>query len=79
MKGTHHEHDSQRTNKDSQTFLDYGRYFVPEREFQIKTMCDAIPEKKEPFHVIKLACGEGLLAEALLERFPNATLHGCAA
>lgn len=60
----------------SQTFIDYGRFFVPEREYQIKTLCNAIPEKGEPFHVIELACGEGLLAEAILERFSHATVHG---
>lgn len=69
--------DTQTWNEDnSQTFIDYGRYFVPQRETQIEIICDAIPVQDAPFVVIELACGEGLLAEALLTRFPQATVHG---
>jgi len=46
----------------SQTFLDYGRYFVPAREHQIETVCDLIPASNHPFTVFELCCGEGLLA-----------------
>jgi tRNA (cmo5U34)-methyltransferase len=61
---------------DSQSFLDHGRFFVPEREEQIATICELIPAPAGPFHVIELCCGEGLLAGAILERFPRATVHG---
>jgi len=60
----------------SETFLDLGRYFVPHRERQAATVVGAIAEPEGPAHCIDLCCGEGLLAEALLERFPQATVHG---
>lgn len=61
---------------DSQAFLDYGRFFVPQREYQITTICDLIPPSDEPFTVVELACGEGLLAHAILERFAQAQVRG---
>lgn len=59
----------------SKLFMDFGRYFVPERELQIRTICDLIPPLDEPFHLLELCSGEGLLAGALLERFPQAIVH----
>lgn len=50
------------TEQASRAFLDYGRYFVPERAYQIQAMVDLIPTTEEPFHILELACGEGLLA-----------------
>lgn len=61
---------------DSQDFIDYGRYFVPQREHQLQTIADLIPQPAGPAHILELSCGEGLLAEHLLARFPDATLHG---
>jgi tRNA (cmo5U34)-methyltransferase len=60
----------------SQTFIDYGRYFVPEREQQIETICDLVPPCGDPFNILELCCGAGLLAGALLERFPGCTVYG---
>jgi tRNA (cmo5U34)-methyltransferase len=56
---------------DSQEFIDHGRYFVPEREEQIATVLDLIPEPGGGL-LVDLCCGEGLLSAALLERFPRA-------
>lgn len=64
------------TEETSRSFIDYGRYFVPARETQIQIMRDLIPAAEGPFHVLELACGEGLLAEAILRHFPAATVHG---
>lgn len=61
---------------DSQEFMDYGRYFVPDREAQLAIISRLIPETAEPFHVLELCCGEGLLAEAILERHASCTVHG---
>lgn len=61
---------------DSHTFIDYGRYFVPQREYQLQTIADLIPRPGQPARILELSCGEGLLAEALLARFPTVTLHG---
>ena len=64
------------SENDSQKFIDFGRYFVPNRELQIATICDLIPKRDEPFNVLELSCGEGLLAEAVLQRFPTSTVYG---
>jgi tRNA (cmo5U34)-methyltransferase len=60
----------------SQTFIDLGRYFVPEREQQIAAFVDLLPAHEQPFNILELCCGEGLLAGALLERFPDCTVYG---
>jgi tRNA (cmo5U34)-methyltransferase len=61
---------------DSRNFIDVGRYFVPDREAQITMICDLIPATAAPFYVLELCCGEGLLAAAILERYPQAAVHG---
>ena len=63
------------TEDDSSNFIDYGRYFVPERELQIATICDLVPPAPGPFRIVELCSGAGLLARALLDRFPDARLH----
>ncbi len=63
----------------SESFLDTGKFFVPEREKQIATVVQAVvaePESGAGLHLVDLCCGEGLLAEALLVRFPQAIVHG---
>jgi tRNA (cmo5U34)-methyltransferase len=59
----------------SQHFIDYGAYFVPEREVQIDTIASVIPAPGGPVHMVELCSGEGLLAEALAARFPSAIVH----
>ncbi|MEM8529689.1 MAG: class I SAM-dependent methyltransferase [Chloroflexota bacterium] len=61
--------------QDSQAFIDFGRYFVPHREQQIATICDLIAPPDHAFTVIELCCGEGLLAGALLDRYPLCSVH----
>jgi tRNA (cmo5U34)-methyltransferase len=56
---------------DSRRFLDYGRYFVPERERQIGIIGDLIPPPPDGALLVELCSGEGLLSRALLERFPG--------
>lgn len=60
----------------SQAFLDYGRYFVPDRQIQIETLSRLIPAGPGPQQILELCCGEGLLAEAVLARLPQARLTG---
>jgi ubiquinone/menaquinone biosynthesis C-methylase UbiE len=60
----------------SQDFIDYGRYFVPDREDQIQLISSLIPPQERPFDVLELACGEGLLAEAILTNHPHSTVYG---
>lgn len=56
---------------DSQEFIDSGHIFVPDREEQIATMLDLIPDPGEGL-LVDLCCGAGPLTAALLERFPRA-------
>ncbi len=58
--------------RDSQAFIDYGNYFVPEREEQIAIICALVGAEDAAPRVLELCCGEGLLARALLARFPRA-------
>src|SRR5512140_2352136 len=64
------------SEENSRFFIEYARYFVPDRESQIRALCDLVPDLGQPFRVLELACGQGLLAGALLERFPACTVHG---
>ncbi len=60
----------------SKKFVDYGDYFVPEREAQFETICGLIPTLSGAHrHVVDLCCGEGLLSAALLARLPDITIH----
>lgn len=59
---------------DSQYFIDYGAYFVPERETQINTICNIIPTPPENSFIVDICCGEGLLSAALAKRFRNSTI-----
>jgi tRNA (cmo5U34)-methyltransferase len=60
----------------SQRYLDYGRYFVPERELQMRIMVDLLRNMSEPCNVLELCCGEGLLAELLLDEIPGSSYWG---
>jgi tRNA (cmo5U34)-methyltransferase len=53
---------------DSATFLELGAAFVPDRDTQFEIICDLL---REPNLVVELCCGEGLLSEAILKRFPE--------
>ena len=64
------------SNGDSRAFIDYGRYFVPERETQMALIAQLIPARERRFTVLDLGCGEGLLARAILARWPNASVLG---
>jgi SAM-dependent methyltransferase len=57
-------------NEDSSAeFIDTGRYFVPERELQMETVCQLV-EAASDGPIIELCCGQGLLSKAMLDRFP---------
>jgi predicted TPR repeat methyltransferase len=47
----------------SSRYLDYGRYFVPAREQQMRIMVDLLRGVPRPNLIFELCCGEGLLAE----------------
>jgi tRNA (cmo5U34)-methyltransferase len=54
---------------DSETFIRFGDVLVPDREAQWDAICALVPES--PGLIAELSCGEGLLAERLLEKFPT--------
>lgn len=60
----------------SKQWIRYGGYFVPQRDFQMDTIAGLIPDPGEPFNVLDLCCGDGLLAGRLLEKFPSCTVYG---
>jgi tRNA (cmo5U34)-methyltransferase len=61
---------------DSQFFIEYGHYLIPERETQIEIICNLIPAVEGQQQVIDLGCGAGVLDGAILERFPAYRMLG---
>lgn len=60
---------------DSEKFIDLGEIVVPSREEQARLICDLIPaEPDEHFMGVDIACGEGRLSRAILERYPEAQM-----
>jgi tRNA (cmo5U34)-methyltransferase len=73
------KNDKQHNQWDEETskrYLDYGRYFVPQREQQMRIMVDLLRGLPFPSLVLELCCGEGLLAEMLLDKIPDSTYLG---
>jgi tRNA (cmo5U34)-methyltransferase len=63
---------NQWSEDNSITFLDMGDLFVPGRVEQTTTILHLIPARTdEEFTVVELAAGEGVLAQAILEKFPQ--------
>jgi tRNA (cmo5U34)-methyltransferase len=60
----------------SRSFLDYGKYFIPARELQMNMMVEIIKGMPQPGQVLELCCGEGLLAELILESLPDTSYRG---
>src|SRR5918998_4045774 len=61
---------------DSETFVEYGSYFIPDREVQTDIICSLIPPASDEARMLDLCCGEGVLTYALLERFPECRVLG---
>jgi len=65
------------TDEDTQDFLDYGEYFVPERSLQldiIRALVGSVLERRrlpKAATIADIGCGAGLLTEMLLEQFPT--------
>lgn len=63
------------TEADSRDFLDLAEVAVPGRQEQIEMLLQLVPAAQgEDFRAVELACGEGLLAERLLNRYPRVQL-----
>lgn len=56
---------------DSEAFLSHSEIFVPGRTEQIASLLHLIPARiEETFTIVELAAGGGVLARAILEKFP---------
>ena len=64
------------SESNSRQFIDVSPYLAPDREQQIGLVRDLIPANPDEVHVLDLCCGEGLLAEAILERGEKWIVHG---
>jgi tRNA (cmo5U34)-methyltransferase len=63
------------TEADSATFREIAEVAVPRRDGMIAAVVGSAPfASDESISILDLGCGEGLLSEALLKRFPRATL-----
>lgn len=60
----------------SQQFLEYGKYFTPSSEYQMHLMVDLLTDLPSHGVVLELCCGEGLLAEQILEAYSEITYWG---
>lgn len=60
----------------SQVFINYGRYFVPQREVQMQIISDLLSTLKGENLILDLCCGEGLLDELILDAHPTFTIQG---
>jgi len=69
----YHSHWNEETSKQ---YLDYGRYFVPAREQQMHIMVDLLKGLPQPSLILELCCGEGLLAEMLLDKHLDSSYWG---
>ena len=66
-------HWSEETSLD---FINYGRYFIPEREYQMQVISGLLSTLKGENHIIDLCCGEGFLDEVILDAYPSFTIRG---
>ncbi len=60
----------------SAQFLDYGKYFIPAREQQMHIIVELLRTVPPPGLVLELCCGEGLLAELILDTLPGIQYSG---
>ncbi|MBN2258793.1 MAG: class I SAM-dependent methyltransferase [Anaerolineaceae bacterium] len=70
----HHDIENNWTEDLSRQFMDYGRYFVPERELQMHLIAGLLSDLDPKAFLVELCCGEGLLTEVLLENHPLFTI-----
>jgi tRNA (cmo5U34)-methyltransferase len=61
------------TEAESEGFIDWGEFFVPQRARQMAIICDLIPDVEG--EVVEICSGQGLLARAVLEHLPNARVR----
>lgn len=70
-----HKSQSSWSESLSKQFVDYGRYFVPDRDSQMKIMTALLSNLGSAASIVELCCGEGLLAEVILEVYPTYSMQ----
>jgi tRNA (cmo5U34)-methyltransferase len=60
----------------SKRYLDYGKYFVPDREQQMHIMLELLRGLPQPSIILELCCGEGLLGELILRELQGVAYIG---
>jgi tRNA (cmo5U34)-methyltransferase len=70
-----HETRNNWTEDLSKKFMDYGRYFVPDRDGQMHRIAALLADLEPGARIVELCCGEGLLAEVLLEAYPTYSIQ----
>jgi tRNA (cmo5U34)-methyltransferase len=76
MKMTTGEDQSHWDESTSASYLQYSQSFIPAREQQMQIMVALLEAMPQPGTVLELCCGEGLLAELLLEACPKVSYLG---
>ena len=64
------------TEDNSNEFIEYGDFFIPDRFTQLNIICKLLTSVPELHKVVDLCCGEGKLCQAILEKFENTKVHG---
>lgn len=64
------------SEQNSEQFINYGEYFIPDRQEQMELICQLIPALEHPIHILELCCGEGLLSEYILGKRPDVSITG---
>ena len=57
--------------EDTNHFIEFSNYFVPDREVQFQIISEMIPKPQKNKLILDICCGEGLLAETILKNFPE--------
>ncbi len=69
------DNDLRWSEANSRSFIERARCFVPERDAQIDAVCSQLAYLNQP-RILELCCGDGLLAQSLLERLPGSAVRG---
>ncbi len=60
----------------SRDFINYGQYIVPHRHLQLQIISSLLAGLEDGCQIIDLCCGEGLLAEILLDNKKESIVYG---
>ncbi|MBN1318123.1 MAG: class I SAM-dependent methyltransferase [Anaerolineales bacterium] len=64
------------TEETSRIFIDYGRFFIPQRDRQFRIVTDLLSNLEGSCNILELCCGDGLLAKVILETYSTFNVYG---